>query len=206
MKHLKTFAILFFCVISIAAAQTPPAQNSDSGPALPVVDENACPFEGCAFRKWIASKDVVLSSTWKEGREPVASIKKGQVVTGLTGVHITFEPARVEVLKPIPELGVQPGDIILLFMNRGEGFMDVWAKGRWWKEYDCSFIKEINAACLRDCPAKLIAHGRKEWWVQVKTSDGLTGWAKARGQFDCMDMLGGDEKCEALQSPPNTPH
>ena len=203
----KLFAIFFACLIAIAAAQAPPAKNSNFEPALPVVNDNACPFEGCAFRKWIASRDVALSSTWKEGREPVTTIKKGQVVTGLTGVHVTFEPGRAEVLQPIPELGVQPGDVILLFMNHGEGFMDIWAKGRWWKEYDCSLITDDKGSgCIRNCAAKLIANGRKEWWVQVKTSDGLTGWAKARGQFDCMDMLGGDEKCEALQSPANRPH
>ena len=207
MMRPTIFAILFFCASSIATAQVPATKSTAPEPALPVIDYDACPFEGCAFRKWIVSKDVALYSTWKNEREPVTTLKKGQVVAGLTGVHLTFEPDRIQVLQPLPELGLQPGDIILLYMNRGEGFADIWANGKWWKEYDCSFIAAQNdPSCLGKCSAKEILKGRKEWWVQVKTSDGLTGWSKAAGQFNCMDMLGADEKCDALQSPSNSPH
>jgi hypothetical protein len=205
MKRLKTFAILFFCVISIAAAQAPTSNSTTPEPPLPVVDYKACPFEGCTFGRWIVSKDVALYSTWRKGRETVTTVKKGQVVTGITGVHITYQPDRVQVSQSMPDLGLKPGDIILVYMYLGEGFADMWAKGRWLKGYDCSFITEMNAACLRDCPANVISKGVKEWWVQVKTSDGLTGWTKVVDQFDCMDSLGGDPKCDALQSPSNSP-
>ena len=35
----------------------------------------------------------------------------------------------------------------------------------------------------------------------MKTSEGLIGWAKAEDQFDCMDSLGGDSKCDNPESP-----
>lgn len=35
-------------------------------PALPKIDENACPFEGCQFGLWTATNDVQLFSTWKK--------------------------------------------------------------------------------------------------------------------------------------------
>ena len=202
----KLFAVLFFCLFAIAAAQVQPAKNSGSEPALPVVDDNACPFEGCSFGKWIVKKDFMLFSTWKKERTTVATAKKGQVVTGLTGVHITYEPDRIQVLRPLAELGLQPGDVLLRYMYVGEGFANIWAKGHWWKEYDCSFITESDGSgCARNCSAKVISTGRKAWWVQVKTSDGLTGWTESDDQFDCMDSLGGDAKCDALQSPSNSP-
>jgi hypothetical protein len=176
MMRPKVLAILFFCVSSMAIAQVPPTISSVPEPTLPVIDYNACPFEGCTFGKWIVSKDVALYSTWKKEREPATTMKKGKVVIGLTGVHITYEPDRVQVLQPLPELGLKPGDIILRYMYRGEGFADIWAKGRWWKDYECTFIIEKNnSGCLRDCPAKVILNGHKEWWVQVKTPDGFTG-------------------------------
>ncbi len=202
MAHFKLLVIVCLGVISLFAAQLPTDKSTTAEPLLPVIDYKACPFEGCTFRKWIAAKDVALYSTWKEGRKPVATVKSGQVVTGLTGVHITYEPDRVQVLRPLPELRLQAGDIILRYMYRGEGFADIWAKGQWKREYDCTFITEKdNAGCLRDCAAKVISDGCKDWWVRVKTSEGLIGWAKAEDQFDCMDSLGGDSKCDNLESP-----
>lgn len=170
-------------------------------PSLPVIDENACPFEGCSFRKWVVNRDVELFSTWEEGRKPVSKVSKGQIVTGETGVHVTWEPDRIQVQQPIAELQVEPGDIILRYMYLGEGFANIWAKGRWWKGYDCTFVVEKDArGCVWGCAAKVVAEGRRDWWVRVRTSQGSVGWAKEENQFDCMDSLGGDDRCEKLNS------
>ncbi len=201
MVHLKFWVILCSGLVSLFTAEVPAGKSATAEPPLPVIDYKACPFEGCTFRKWVVTMDVTLYSTWKRGRKPVTTLKNGQVVTGLTGVHITFEPDRVQVLKPLPELRLQAGDIILRYMYRGEGFADIWAKGQWRREFNCSFITEKdNSGCFRDCHAKVIAEGRKDWWVRVKTPEGLIGWAKAEDQFDCMDSLAGDSKCDTLES------
>lgn len=198
---MKTRLPLFLCLVvpALFAGQVPAGRLDASPPALPVVDENACPFEGCTFGKWLVTRESPIFSTWKATGKHVATLQKGQVVTGLTGVHITYEPDRVLVLKPIPELHVQQGDIILRYMYHGEGFADIWVKGQWKKEYDCTFITEKdNSGCLRACPAKVISEGRKDWWVQLRTAQGVTGWSKVEDQFDCMDSLGGDSKCDNL--------
>ena len=166
---------------------------------MPVIDENACPFEGCTFGKWIVARDSAIFSSWKDDRKPVSQLKKGEIVTGLSGVHITYEPDHIQVLKAIPELHLRPGDTILRYMYRGEGFADIWVKGEWKKEYDCSFITEKDGSgCARNCSAKVSSEGKKDWWVRVKTAQGYIGWAKAEDQFDCMDSLGGDPKCSNL--------
>jgi hypothetical protein len=199
MKGLKSLAILFLCACPLLTAQAPSNKSSSAEPTLPVITLRACPFEGCSFRKWIVLKDVTLYSNWKDDRKPVTTVKAAEVVTGITGVHITYEPDRIEVLQPLPELGFRPGDILLRYMYRGEGFADIWTKGQWHKEFDCSFISEMDSTgCMRDCAAKVVSQGRKVWWVQVKTSRDLIGWAKSEDQFDCMDSLGGNEKCDAL--------
>jgi hypothetical protein len=201
MKPLRFLAALCCIVSSVLAAQTPTSKSASAEPALPVINFAACPFEGCKFRKWIAIKDVVLYSTWKEARSPVVTLKNGEVVTGITGVHITYKPDRIQVLQPLPDLQLQPGDTILRYMYRGEGFADVWSKGRWRKQFDCSFITEKSSSgCLFDCAAKVISEGRKDWWVQVKRAQGQSGWTKTEDQFDCMDSLSGNEKCDALNS------
>jgi hypothetical protein len=192
--------LLFALILPPVLWRQQPADKLEANPPqLPVIDYNACPFEGCSFGKWIVTHDSTIFSTWKEGRKPWAKLHKGEVVIGLTGVHITYEPDRVQVLKPIPELHVQPGDILLRYMYRGEGFSDLWAMGQWMKEFDSSFIAETDGSgCLRDCGAKVISTGRKDWWVRLKTSQSKIGWAKVEDQFNCMDSLGGDTQCDKL--------
>jgi len=190
--------MLICFVFVVSPAQSPPKEASIP-PPLPVIDYNACPFEGCTFGKWIVTRDSQIFSTWKLPRKPVASLQAGEVVTGLTGVHITYLPDRVEVLSAIPDLAVQPRDVILRYMYHGEGFADIWAKGKWHREYDCTFIAEKSeGGCLRDCAAKVTSEGRKEWWVRLRTSQGSIGWTKVVDQFNCMDSLGGDSKCDNL--------
>jgi hypothetical protein len=197
------FLLLFCLLFPLQQESSPDKSGSDAPPPLPVIDYNACPFEGCMFRKWVVAHDSDIFSSWKEGRKFLSKIKKGDVVAGLTGVHITYEPDRIQVSKPIPELGVQPGDTILRYMYHGEGYADIWLKGQWKKEFDCSFVTERDGSgCSNGCAAKVITDGRKDWWVRFKTARGSIGWAKVEDQFDCMDTLGGDAKCEALNSSP----
>jgi hypothetical protein len=203
---IKAGPLLLLCLFIplLSAGQASSDKSAGHEPSLPVIDYNACPFEGCTFRKWVVAHDSTIFSSWKSDQKPVSTLKKGEVVTGLTGVHITYEPDRIQVFKSIPELHLQPGDIVLRFMYRGEGFADIWVKGQWKKEYDCSFVTEKNGSgCLRDCPAKVITDGKKDWWVRLKSTKGIIGWAKVTDQFDCMDSLGGDPKCDSLNTSPH---
>jgi hypothetical protein len=192
-------SMLICFVFVVFPAQSPSKEASMPAPLLPVIDYNACPFEGCTFGKWIVTRDSSIFSTWKLPRKLVASLRTGEAVTGLTGVHITYLPDRVEVLSAISDLGVQRGDIILRYMYHGEGFADIWVKGKWHRDYDCSFITEKNGlGCMHDCAAIVISVGRKEWWVRLRTSHGSIGWTKVENQFNCMDSLGGDSNCDHL--------
>jgi hypothetical protein len=187
---LLLLATLAFAQQDGAAAAAGQSQDG-AEPKLPVIDENACPFEGCTFRQWTVTKDSTLYSTWQDSRTETGKLKRGEKVTGRTGVHVTRKPDRILVRQPIPDLAAKPGDVILRYMYVGEGFANIWANGNWHKEYDCSFITERNGTgCAKGCAAVVTEDGVKEWWVQVRMSDGKTGWVLAQDNFDGMDILG----------------
>jgi hypothetical protein len=184
--------VFFVCLVICCPLVSQHTSDSlgTSPPALPVIDYGACPFEGCSFGEWTVVKDTVLYSSWAPDRAKIGKLSKGQKVTGLTGVHITNKPDTIQVVADIPQLSLKRGDTIFRYMYRGEGYADIWAKGKWMKETDCTFISEKEiGGCLRDCSAKVIEEGDKEWWVQVRTKADQVGWAKVEDNFEGMDAL-----------------
>lgn len=190
---MRLVMILWWSAL-VAAQQNPPLgptrQSASIGePSLPVVSESVCPFEGCTFREWSVEKDTTLFSTWQDGRHQVGEVKGGEKVQGLTGVYITRQPDRFLAMQPIPQLSLNVGDVVLQYGEWGEGYADLWARGVWHKDYDWGTTEDGHLV-LADDNLKLVRKGIKEWWVQVKRADGLTGWAIANGNFGHMDRLG----------------
>lgn len=186
---LKLIALLTL----LAAPQLDPSLTPQKAPkpALPKIDEKACPFEGCQFGTWTATDNVQLFSTWKEDRKPVAVISKGEAVTAITGVHVTFEPSEIQVTAPIPAYGLKAGDTVYGYMYKGEGVFSAWFNGYWVEDFDGSGV--ADAGCNRNCNAKLLKEERVEWWVEIKTKDGTTGWTKDTDKFDGKDGLAGSD-------------
>lgn len=192
----STRLIALFLLSTLAFGQQSagnPSAGSTSAakPSVPVIDYNACPFEGCTFGKWKVIKDSQVYTSWESDRTALLTLRPGDEVTGLTGVHLTRKPDRILVKQAIPNLGLKPGDTVLRYMNLGEGFANLWFNGAWHKGEDASFVTEKDGeGCLRDCPAIVTEEGIKEWWVKVKTSDGKVGWVLVENNFDGMDSLG----------------
>src|SRR5215467_1655490 len=82
--HSSMPAILALLML-LAAPQLDPSltPKQTPKPALPKIDENACPFEGCQFGPWKATDNVPLFSSWKEDRKLVATISTGEGVTAI---------------------------------------------------------------------------------------------------------------------------
>jgi hypothetical protein len=179
-------------VAILAAPQLDPSLTPQKAakPALPKIDRNACPFEGCQFGSWTTNDQVQIYSTWNADRKPVATISKGEAVTAVTGIHITFETSEIEVTAPMPDYGLKPGDTIYGYMYQGEGLFSAWFNGNWVEQFDGSGISGPHGGCNRNCTAKLVKEGRAEWWVQIKTKDGTIGWTKDTDKFDGKDALG----------------
>jgi len=60
------YLFLLLLAVTLAAAQLSPELTPHKAPkpALPKIDENACPFEGCQFGQWKARETAQLFSTW----------------------------------------------------------------------------------------------------------------------------------------------
>jgi hypothetical protein len=97
-----TLALILTVIVSSAICQESKSKAMPA-PTLPFYDWKACPFEGCSYRQWIARKAVVSYDTWKNDRRPIAQIAKGDVVTGITGVVITFTPGVIRVDRDLPD-------------------------------------------------------------------------------------------------------
>lgn len=180
--------------IILFLAQLNPALTPQKAPkpALPKIDENACPFEGCRFGKWTAREPVQLYSTWRSDRKPLRTLGKGEAATAVTGVYITFEPAEIQVTAPMPQYGLNPGDTVFGYMSIGEGFFNAWFNGYWVQEFDGSGVESPDGSgCNRNCTGKLLKPARSEWWVKIRTNDGTIGWAKDADKFDGADALAG---------------
>jgi hypothetical protein len=175
-------------------------QPSPAEPSLPVINYNACPFEGCSFRKWTVNRKSKMYSSWQNNRHEVATLNAREGVTGLTGVLVIRKPDRFLVRRPIPYFSLKAGDVILQYAEWGEGYADLWANGVWHKDFDWGQTEDgdVNLTSggfaqpqiLEDDNVTLVQHGIKEWWVQVKRVDGNTGWVLADKNFDGMDALG----------------
>jgi hypothetical protein len=198
--------IVLILLTTLVLAQQPsvtiPARppQGPAEPNLPVIYYKICPFEGCTFRKWTVNRKSEMYSSWQDNRREVTTLKPREEVTGLTGVLVIRKPDRFQVRKPIPYFSLKTGDVILQYAEWGEGYADLWANGVWHKNFDWGQTEDgdvvlTNAGftlpqILRDNNVTLVQHGIKEWWVQVKTVGGQTGWVAAKDNFDGMDALG----------------
>lgn len=116
---------------------------------------------------------------------PVAfRLKKGEKVTGLTGVVITTKAGIVKVLKNTlidekEKVPVKAGETLYLLTYLGEGYYVTWYKGRFLSDsfYESNGVKQVSEPDLT-------------WWVKVKNRRGQVGWTKLPENFDNKDACG----------------
>ena len=194
---MRKVPLMLVSVVLSLLGQDPAADAGQSkamaAPALPYYDWKACPFEGCTYREWTALKSTVVYDTWNKNSRQVTRIAVKEKVIGLTGVVITFRPGTIRIERDLREDGLKRGDIILTYSYRGEGFSAVWFKGRYYPEFDITFVRTDGKPCTdRSCAATYVDMGRKVWWAQVKLPSGRMGWVNMNeAEFDGVDQLAG---------------
>jgi hypothetical protein len=101
-------------------------------------------------------------------------------VTIVSGLDLVEKPDSIVVTSPIPTLGLNVGDTILRYTQRGEGHADFWAKGRWYTNGDLGWVKNADGSgCQGTCKAQEKEAGHSMWWFKVRLADGRTGWTNS---------------------------
>ena len=153
-------------------------------PRLPVVTAVVFPGEGWGPGPYRLKASIDVFDTWKLPRHRLATVRAGTVVTLSSGVNLVSEPDRVKATAPVPEFGLLGDETFYRYMERGEGWADIWANGRWYANADAAFIQNADrSGCGTNCRALEVTHGKKTWWIEVQLSDGRTGWTDKTDEF-----------------------
>ena len=161
-------------------------------------DYGACPFECCTYRRWSVDADTVIYKQRSTSSGVAFRVRKGDHVSGLTGVVVTLKPGEAIVKKTTTvgtgkrKIRVKTGDILYLLHYEGEGVFKIWFRG---------VIYEDEMPTAPDLITKVAIEEREEyihvasqpdyvWWVKVKNRGGLVGWSKETENFGDKDSCG----------------
>jgi hypothetical protein len=179
VKYFLFFVIGLFLTGSVFA----------QGPKVPYKDVGACPFECCVYRQWTANKDTVIYKQMSENSPVAFKVRRREKVTGVTGVVITKKAGTVKALndfstkenssdftKPEKEFSIKAGDIFYVLTSIGEGFYQLWYKGKFFQD-------QIDT----NKNMKILTMPVADWWVKIKNRKGQIGWTKMPDNFDNKD-------------------
>lgn len=186
-RKVRTLLVRIVCpsllfVTSVYSGQTP-------RPPVNYADYGACPFECCTYRRWSVVKDTVLYKERSEKSGEAFHVRKGEHVTGLTGVVITLKPGKASVRKATTigtgkrRTQVKPGDVLYLLHYEGEGIYKIWFRGG-------IYENEVSSAADVNGKIQLLNEPDNVWWVKVKNSRNQIGWSKQDKNFGDMDACG----------------
>lgn len=199
--HLRRTSVLvvalagfLFADSSICIAQEPEPDKPIvmAEPKLPFIQKEVCPFECCTYRRWTATKPTRLYNDWRrQGRKLVGTVKKGERVIAATGVVVTYRPSRYRAMQNDPRLELKIGDEFPVYSYRGEGTFNFWSKGKFYQD-GIDTTTKCGEPTAEFAPSFcVVSKGEIEWWAQVKTTLGKTGWVwMDRAEFDHFDACG----------------
>ncbi len=166
----------------------------DIKPPSPYLDHGACPFECCTYRRWSVDKDTFIYRQRSIKSDIAFRVKKGEHVTGVTGVVITSRPGVIEVKKARTigqdrKVRVKPGDILYVLHYEGEGFFKIWFRGKIYSD-EIPALNDGGNKSSSDPNFRLVSKPESVWWVKVKNARGQIGWTKQTDNFGNMDACG----------------
>jgi hypothetical protein len=186
-KHLRADRLVLARRLEKARLQMEAAKQ----PAEAYVAKGACPFECCGYGKWQSTAVTTLYDK-PFGTDVVATLGKGEAVTGVTGqVHLKPAPVLIR-WDGSPLIPAGPGSVVFLLDYHGEGYGGVWANGK----VTGTEASSVNTQCTfpqQSCWGEFLRpedekwRERAVWWVQIKTKSGVKGWTKETRHFIGLD-------------------
>lgn len=188
--------IVIATIIITLSASSAAAQDVSDKPTLPYYDWGACPFECCTYKEWTATRNLNAYKRRSE-KSPISfHVKKGRSVRGLTGVVITTKYGITKIIKPIqigytpdgklPELSLQPGEVVYTLHYQGEAYDLFWYKGKAYSD-QISLPKDAWGTPPNLQALQIISRPSYEWWAVIQDKDGNIGWTKETDAFAHID-------------------
>src|SRR4051794_30113225 len=104
MNRTRQFATFFVVILlRMVVIGTPRQDQVRDQPALPYVDNGACPGEYCGYGRWKAVKPAAVYDTWQATRRKIAEISVGKTVVAHTGLVITSKPGVIRMDRDLPD-------------------------------------------------------------------------------------------------------
>jgi hypothetical protein len=144
-----------------------------------------CPFEGCQYGKWTATRMHDLYAE-PDGLQIDLDVRPGDTIQASSGeIHSTPRRARV-VTAGADDIaqGIKEGDTVYALYPLGEGALAVWQNGLM-KSGSLDLVVEYDPPVPKDqSPLEWT------WWVKVRLVDGTIAWLRNPKDFRGMDRLG----------------
>jgi hypothetical protein len=188
VQTIRFIAILLLTTLASSqdASRPKTGQSDTPKPGLPFVDENACPGKGKTVPNVKIQQNDRIYSSWKRTATSVGTLKAGEKVTVVKGVNVILEPdtAEIKYVGPDEPSSLKVGDVALGYGVEADSNILFWSKGVWFSEWieavaekgNCGFTSGFG---LGGCSINIVRDGVDDWWVQVRTSRGVTGWVLA---------------------------
>lgn len=157
----------------------------DKGPPPKTIVSAGCPFEGCQYGTWTATRTTDIYAE-PDGLQIDFDLAPGDTVEARSGeIHSSPRRARVVTAGDADrEEGILAGDMIYVLYPVGEGAMALWQNG---------FMKVGSLDLVVDYDPP-VPQGQSPlnwtWWVKTKLADGTIAWLKNPKNFRGMDRLG----------------
>jgi hypothetical protein len=186
MKNRIRLLTLLLILLALA-----PTAFSQKRPPSFFNDRGACPFECCTYRRWKTEKTTKLYERPDVRSRQVGTAVAGSRVRAVTGEVHTI-PSRFIVKKKHERY--QPGDVLWVYTYQGEGFFQVWFKGRMYQE-ELIFSPYGGSTGQRceekdQCWGELDKELNSVWWIKIRLPNGRTGWTKEGNNFSGSDACG----------------
>ncbi len=172
MSKVRVVYVVAFLLLAGTVAAQDQGTPMPQPPALPATSE-----QNWIVKRFKIEHTTSIYETWMTKRQKVGELQRGTIVHGLAKLSVVYEPDVVTITAAMPQLALKVSDTIFRYSYQGEGFADFWIKGRWYKEFDGSFITEQDGnGCSKNCSGEVTKVGRKEEWSNVRLQDGREAW------------------------------
>lgn len=174
------------CLLLLSSAANPAAGQARRGRVY--VDRGACEGEACMYGPWKPMAKTVLRARPDARSRKVGEARVGPCVRALTGeVHVRV-PGRLVVVKPHGRY--RPGDALDVYNNYGEDMYKVRYRGRWIDGEHLIYSQrpgpQARQKCEADRPCWAFFERRpdSDWWIKVRTPEGVVGWTNEPQNFE----------------------